>query len=110
VAKLEIYALPAVFPGVVLGGACLVQFHVVTKGFPPLDLEAHIWPSNSTGLGYKLGGGKVAERQGFYFYRNDRLIQAGGWNKWRESDAEPHSSLARVKINIDLAPNSDTTC
>ena len=54
-------------------------------------------------MGYKLGGGRVSERQGFYFYRNSRLIQAGGWNGWRESDAEPHLSLARVKIDLSSA-------
>jgi hypothetical protein len=78
-------------------------FQLPFKGFPKLHLEAHIWPSNSKDTGYKLGGGRVAERQGFYFYRNDRLIQAGGWNNWRESDAEPHTSLARVKIELPAA-------
>jgi hypothetical protein len=46
-----------------------------------------------------LGGGRVSQRQGFYFYRNDRLIQAGGWNGWRD-DAEPHASLARVLVDL----------
>lgn len=64
-----------------------------------LDLEAHIWPRRSRQPSYLLGGGKVAERQGFYFYRNDRLIQAGGWNGIR-TDAEPHASLARVKVEL----------
>lgn len=64
----------------------------------PLVLESHIWPPRSKLPGYVLGGGRVAQRQGFYFYRNDRLIQAGGWNGWRE--AEPHSSLARVAVNL----------
>ncbi len=75
-------------------------FEINMPGLPTLALEAHVWPSNSNDLGYKLGGGKVAERQGFYFYRNDRLIQAGGWNRWHESDSEPHTSLARVKVNL----------
>ena len=78
-------------------------FKVQMKGLPQLNLEAHIWPSNSNDVGYKLGGGRVSERQGFYFYRNSRLIQAGGWNGWRESDAEPHLSLARVKIDLSSA-------
>jgi hypothetical protein len=70
-----------------------------------LVLECHIWPPNSNELGYKLGGGKVSARQGFYFYRNDRLIQAGGWNQCRDDDSEPHLSLARVKV--DLPPSMD---
>jgi hypothetical protein len=62
--------------------------------------ECHIWPPKSRAPGYKLGGGRVALRQGFYFYRNDRLIQAGGWNKLRADDGEPHLSLARVRIEL----------
>lgn len=83
------------------------------KGFPAkmvtqgtfadrIKIKAHIWPPNSTAVGYKLPGGTNA-RQGFYFYRNNRLIQGGGWNGIRE--AEPHSSLARLEVDID--PNFD---
>jgi hypothetical protein len=83
------------------------------KGFPAkmvaegtykdrIKIMAHIWPPNSTLVGYKLPGGTNA-RQGFYFYRNNRLIQGGGWNGIRE--AEPHSSLARLEI--DIAPDFD---
>lgn len=67
-----------------------------------VPVVAHIWPKKSTAIEYKLGG-SVAHRQGFYFYRNNRLIQAGGWNGVRD-DAEPHLSLARVVI--DLPPKS----
>jgi len=70
-----------------------------------LTANAHIWPPNSPLPGYKLGGGRTASRQGLYFYRNDRLIQAGGWNGIRDNDSEPHLSLARVQIN--LTPESD---
>lgn len=75
-------------------------FRMLFSDLPPLRLEAHIWPPHSVLPGYKLGGGNVAARQGFYIYRNNRLIQAGGWNGWRESDSEPHVSLARIKIDI----------
>jgi len=68
----------------------------------PIAVRAHIWPANSDLKEYKLPGG-ANSRQGFYFYRNDRLIQAGGWNGIRE--AEPHSSLARVEI--DVGPQLD---
>lgn len=63
-----------------------------------LTMVAHIWPPNSEAPEYKLPGGANG-RQGFYFYRNDRLIQAGGWNGLRET--EPHSSLARIAIDVD---------
>lgn len=83
-----------------------IDFDVQLHGRGVLTLNAHIWPPKSAAAGYKLGGGRVAERQGFYFYRNDRLIQGGGWNSIRESDSEPHSSLARVAI--DLPPGLDS--
>ena len=68
-----------------------------------LTLECHIWPPNSEDDGYRLGGGKVSARQGFYFYRNKRLIQAGGWNGCRDNDNEPHLSLARVRVDLPAA-------
>ena len=75
----------------------------VGEGFDGrVKIKAHIWPPNSTLPEYKLPGGTNA-RQGFYFYRNNRLIQGGGWNGIRE--AEPHASLARLEI--DLSPDVD---
>lgn len=64
-----------------------------------LTLRAHIWRKRSSDEGYKLGGGKVAEHQGFYFYRHDRLIQDGGWCELIGT-SEPHLSLARVEVDI----------
>jgi hypothetical protein len=60
-------------------------------------MTAHVWPPNSSAPEYRLPGG-ANSRQGFYFYRNNRLIQGGGWNGIRE--AEPHSSLARIEVDI----------
>ncbi len=37
-------------------------------------------------------------QQGFYFYRNDRLIQAGGWSRLRTQDE--HTKLARIAVEI----------
>jgi hypothetical protein len=62
-------------------------------------MRAHIWSKKSGDAGYKLGGGKVAEHQGFYFYRHDRLIQDGGWSDLIGTN-EPHLSLARIEIDI----------
>ena len=72
----------------------------------PLDVECHIWPPKVNQPGYRLGGGKVSLRQGFYFYRNDRIIQAGGWNGIRVDDGEPHLSLARVKVDLPASLDS----
>jgi hypothetical protein len=66
----------------------------------PLAVQCHIWPGKSHLDGFKLGGvGGVDVHQGFYFYRNDRLLQAGGWNQVFAGDRE--HQLARVAIDID---------
>lgn len=75
-------------------------FKASIPGVGELKLTAHIWPPKSSEPEYKLGGGKVSARQGFYFYRNDRLIQAGGWNGCLQDETEPHNSLARVSVNL----------
>lgn len=67
-----------------------------------IQIVGHIWPPNSSAPEYTLPGG-ANSRQGFYFYRNNRLIQGGGWNGMREADT--HRSLARVEI--DMHPDFD---
>lgn len=65
-----------------------------------LPIRCHIWPGKSHVDGFKLGGeGGVDAHQGFYFYRNDRLLQVGGWNQVFAGDRE--HQLARVAIDID---------
>ena len=68
----------------------------------PLTLEAHIWPPNSESSNYRLGK-RASAHQGFFVYRNNRLIQAGGWLGLVNDDTEPHSSLARVKLDLPEA-------
>jgi hypothetical protein len=68
-------------------------------GIGALECTAHIWPAKSEAEEYRLGR-RAASRQGFYFYRNDRLIQTGGWNGLVMDETEPHSSLARVAIDL----------
>jgi hypothetical protein len=82
-----------------------LTFKVELGEHQKIELDAHVWPPKSEAPGYKLGVGKVASRQGFYIYRNDRLIQIGGWLGLRANDSEPHSSLARV--SVDLPPEMD---
>lgn len=83
-----------------------VTFHASFSHTPSLDLKAFVWPPNSSDAGYRLDG-RAAHRQGFYFFRNERLIQAGGWNGWRNNDAEPHFSLARVCVELPGAVSGD---
>lgn len=61
---------------------------------------AHIWPVSQAGLPeFRLGGKPGSLAQGFYFYRNDRLLQVGGWNSLTVE--RPELEYLRVAINID---------
>ncbi|MDN3238674.1 ATP-binding protein [Glycomyces tritici] len=62
-----------------------------------IPLTAHIWPPKSSLDEYRAVG-SVMERQGFYFYRHDRLVQAGGWNGYRQP--EQHLALARIVVDL----------
>jgi hypothetical protein len=74
-------------------------FIASVQGVGELRMRAYIWKKRAADDGYKLGGGKVAEHQGLYFYRHDRLIQDGGWCGLLATN-EPHMSLARVEVDI----------
>jgi hypothetical protein len=80
------------------------KFRFTVPGLPPLSAEFHIWPANSEVPEYRLDG--ASARQGFYFYRNDRLIQAGGWNGLRETQ-DAHLSLARILIELPSGADSE---
>lgn len=71
----------------------------------PLTLVAHIWPPGAVSDEFQLGQRNGTRGQGFYFYRNDRLIQAGGWNNVVSEDRD--LSLARIKV--DLPPSIAVT-
>ena len=71
----------------------------MTLGSQTLPFTAHIWRRNASEAGFKLGDGRLAKKQGIYLYRNDRIIQAGGWNGLR-NDAEVHLSLARIEFDL----------
>ena len=65
-----------------------------------LELECHIWPPRSYRPEFRV---PYADHQhwgqGFYFYRNDRLLQAGGWNGVIQPGLR--LQLARVAVDID---------
>ncbi len=74
-------------------------FRIDLGGGARVSAQACIWPANSEDDSYRLGN-RAAARQGFWFYRHDRLIQAGGWNGLVQNDSEPHGSLARVRVDL----------
>jgi hypothetical protein len=58
--------------------------------------EAHF---SSAAAHRRAAGPRLWSRQqGFYFYRHDRLIQAGGWNRLRTQDE--HTKLARIAVDL----------
>ncbi|MEQ9435654.1 MAG: ATP-binding protein [Hyphomonas sp.] len=69
-----------------------------------LALACHIWPGRSNRANFKLLGGAGTDFQGFFVYRNDRLIQPGGWNGLVQ--AKPELQLARVAVDISADGNA----
>lgn len=61
---------------------------------------AHLWPAGQSGLPeFRLGGKPGSLAQGFYFYRNDRLLQIGGWNTIAVE--RPELEYVRIEADID---------
>lgn len=70
----------------------------------PFTFTAHVIPYiDRTSPNYLLSKSGEDERQGFFVYRRDRLLQVGGWN----SVLVPAEELrfARVQIDIDTFEN-----
>ncbi len=63
-----------------------------------LTLHCHLWPGRSNLPQYRLPGG-AESRQGLYFYRRGRLLDAGGWEGIHAPDRK--LQLARVAVDID---------
>ncbi|WP_460358975.1 ATP-binding protein [Mycobacterium sp. ZZG] len=49
-------------------------------GTAAVTLTCHIWPPKSDVTGFRIGGKSGEHFQGFFIYRNNRLLQAGGWS------------------------------
>jgi hypothetical protein len=69
----------------------------------PVTLTPFVLPREdefSTPGAWKLASGPTNwnQQQGFYFYRNNRLLQAGGWS-WLRSPDE-HTKLLRVAVDF----------
>ena len=72
------------------GGKAIVKTYVL-----PGDKE---W-SSSEAKAISSGPKTFNNAQGFYVYRNGRLIIGGGWQRFRS--IEPHVSLARISLEFD---------
>jgi hypothetical protein len=63
-----------------------------------LTFRCHIWPGRSSTPQFRLSNTPI-NHQGLYFYRRDRLLQAGGWVGVHA--VERRLQLARVEVDID---------
>ncbi|UKI51889.1 MAG: hypothetical protein L6V79_06950 [Clostridium sp.] len=54
---------------------------------------------DSTDQQYMNGRGLI-DQQGYYVYRNDRLIYEGGWLNLQGLNLDDKSKYARVEVNI----------
>lgn len=69
-----------------------------TASGAPLRALCHILPAGASGPSARLLGDRRARWQGLYIYRNDRLLQAGGWQSLLPEASDVQ--LARVEIDI----------
>jgi hypothetical protein len=70
-----------------------------------VEVRPYVLPGQqlfSTPDAHRHAGGprRWNRHQGFYIYRRDRLIQAGGWNRLRTLDE--HAKLARIALNLPI--------
>ena len=64
-----------------------------------IPLHCHVWPGRSDSQFFRLAGGSPEQYQGFYLYRNDRLLSAGRWGGVVQETKR--RTLARVSIDIE---------
>lgn len=67
---------------------------IAQAGETKVKLTCHLWPAKSDVTGFRIGAKSGEQFQGFYIYRNDRLLQAGGWSDTATPSAA--RQLARV--------------
>jgi hypothetical protein len=100
--------------------AAIDPFGYATSGYPgypkqlmaevgerKVHLTCHIWPPKSDVTGFRIGGKGGEQFQGFYIYRNSRLLQAGGWSDM--ATPGPARQLARVVLDDPSAIGSFVT-
>lgn len=68
-----------------------------------INVTTHIWTPNSRKDEFQLD--EKQKRQGFYWYRNNRLIHAGGWAEI--SKLETHLNIARASIDLPASLDRD---
>ncbi len=72
---------------------------VAKHGGRDVKLRCHIWPGGSDSPQFRLHGRPVDAFQGFYLYRNDRLLMTGGWGG--VTNETKALRLARAAVDIE---------
>jgi hypothetical protein len=80
---------------------------IAETGTASVKLHCHIWPARSDVTGFRIGSRSGEKFQGFYLYRNDRLLQVGGWSD--TANHSPSRQLARVVIEDNGATGTFLT-
>ncbi|GAB2659396.1 hypothetical protein GCM10027169_23050 [Gordonia jinhuaensis] len=73
---------------------------------PGVHAIAHVWPHGVSNPEFALGGVPGREHQGFFVYRNDRLLQAGGWLGVLRS----HPDFAQARVAVDIRRIGEAEC
>jgi hypothetical protein len=77
-------------------GAATAEIRIQGYVLPPRDKF-----SSTVAFERMSGPNKWNRQQGFYIYRNNRLIQGGGWCGLRAADE--HTKLARIALDVPSA-------
>lgn len=62
-----------------------------------------VWPGGSDSPQFRLHGRQVDAFQGFYLYRNDRLLMTGGWG----GVTNEHKALKLARVAVDIEDHLD---
>jgi hypothetical protein len=84
-------------------------FRTSLTGVGEMALDAHIWPAGSLQPDFRLGRRTGTSFQGINFYRNDRLIQGGGWNGLVRDTTDVELSLARIAVDLPESAMQEVT-
>jgi hypothetical protein len=80
---------------------------IAKAGETRVKLTCHVWPAKADITGFRIGTKSGEQFQGFYIYRNDRLLQIGGWSD--TANPSPARQLARVVLEDTEAIGSFLT-
>lgn len=88
----------------------IVSSNVITYKSEKIKVAVYILPvasSISEEQQRKMTGKGLSEQQGFYIYRNNRIISEGGWLGLRGMNIDNKSQYARIRIDITSGLDAD---